>query len=65
MPKTKTINGKTFEIPDMELFCEKCGTTNFIYDDMKAPYLCDDCGAELDARPEPPPPDDGGTDEWA
>jgi transcription initiation factor TFIIIB Brf1 subunit/transcription initiation factor TFIIB len=33
---------------DYELYCEKCGTTNFIYDDMKPPYECDDCGAALD-----------------
>ena len=38
----------TFEIPELELFCEKCETTNFIYDDMKPPYKCDNCGAELE-----------------
>ena len=63
-PKTQTINGKTFEIPDMELYCEKCKTTNYIYCDMKPPCKCDNCGAELEViRPEPPM--DGGPDEWA
>ena len=46
-PKTITTGGKTFEVPDMELFCEKCETTNYIYSDMEPPYKCDNCGAEL------------------
>ena len=40
--------GKTFEIPKGQLYCEKCGTTNFIYDDMKPPYTCDNCAVLLD-----------------
>ena len=36
-----------FERPKYELFCEKCDTTNFIYDDMKEPYQCDNCKAPL------------------
>jgi len=40
--------GHKFEVPDAELFCEKCETTNFIYNDMKPPYKCDSCGAELE-----------------
>ncbi|MCL2243176.1 MAG: hypothetical protein FWC03_01755 [Treponema sp.] len=36
-----------FDTPDLELYCEKCGTTNFFYDDNEPPYLCDSCGAEL------------------
>jgi len=27
------VNGKKFEVPDLELYCEKCGTMNFFYDD--------------------------------
>jgi predicted Zn-ribbon and HTH transcriptional regulator len=42
-------NGKNFEVPSGEICCEKCGTTNFIYNDMKPPYKCDDCGSPLDA----------------
>jgi ribosomal protein S27E len=51
MSEKKTVKkgGKTFEVPDGEICCEKCGTTNFIYSDMKPPYKCDDCGASLDA----------------
>ena len=45
--KTMIINGKSFEVPKGQLYCEKCGTTNFIYDDMDPPYKCDDCGAVL------------------
>ena len=36
-----------FETPEQELYCEKCETTNYIYNDMKAPYKCDCCGEEL------------------
>jgi ribosomal protein S27E len=51
MSKKKTVKrgDKTIEVPDGEICCEKCGTTNFIYSDMKPPYKCDDCGAPLDA----------------
>jgi ribosomal protein S27E len=37
-----------FEIPHLELYCEKCDTSNFIYSDMKPPYKCDDCGSFLE-----------------
>jgi len=47
--KNVTVNGKNFEVPDEQLYCEKCGTTNYIYSDMKPPYKCDNCGTELDA----------------
>jgi len=36
-----------FDTPSRELYCEKCGTTSFFYDDNEPPYLCDCCGAEL------------------
>jgi ribosomal protein S27E len=51
MSEKKTVKkgDKTFEVPDGEICCEKCGTTNFIYSDMKPPYKCDDCGVPLDA----------------
>ena len=45
--KTVTIKGKKFEVPDGTLYCKKCKTTNFIYDDMKPPYFCADCGNPL------------------
>jgi ribosomal protein S27E len=47
--KTITLNGKTFEVPELELYCEKCETTNFFYSDNKPPYKCDNCGESLDA----------------
>ena len=46
-PKTVTTGGKTFEVPELELFCEICETTNYIYADMEPPYKCDNCGTEL------------------
>jgi len=46
--KTTIINGKSFEVPKGQIYCEKCGTTNFIYDDMNPPYKCDECGIVLD-----------------
>ena len=49
--KTETIQTAkgpmTFEIPDLELYCENCETTNFIYADMEPPYKCDQCGTAL------------------
>ena len=36
-----------FDMPTLQLYCKKCRTTNFFYDDNKPPYLCDSCGAEL------------------
>jgi ribosomal protein S27E len=36
-----------FETPDKTLYCEKCGTTNYIYSGMKMPYTCDNCGGPL------------------
>jgi ribosomal protein L37E len=47
--KTIKKGGKNIEVPDGQICCEKCGTTNFIYNDMKPPYQCDDCGFPLDA----------------
>jgi rRNA maturation endonuclease Nob1 len=47
--KTVTIHGKKFEVPGGSLYCKKCKTTNFIYDDMKPPYFCADCGKPLKA----------------
>ena len=37
-----------FDTPALELYCEKCETTNFFYDDNKPPYHCDRCGSELE-----------------
>jgi len=51
MPNKKTISvkGKKFEVPNGQLYCKKCKTTNFIYPDMKPPYFCADCGKPLKA----------------
>ena len=46
--KTIIIKGKSFEVPEGQLYCEKCGTTNFIYVDMNPPYKCDNCGVIMD-----------------
>ena len=46
---TVTVNGKQFEVPEGQLYCKKCKSTNFIYDDMNPPYFCADCGSPLDA----------------
>jgi Zn finger protein HypA/HybF involved in hydrogenase expression len=45
-----TLNNKKFEVPEFELYCEKCGTTSFFYDDNKQPYKCDNCGKLLDVE---------------
>jgi ribosomal protein S27E len=47
--KKMTVRGKemVFRIPEGSIFCEKCETTNFIYDDMKKPLECDNCGEFL------------------
>jgi rRNA maturation endonuclease Nob1 len=50
MKKTVTINGKKFEVPGGKLYCKKCKSVNFIYDDMKPPYFCADCGKPLKAE---------------
>jgi hypothetical protein len=50
MGRVITINGKKLEVPELELFCEKCGTTNYFYDDDKPPYHCDNCKNTLDAE---------------
>ena len=46
--KTVKVNGNTIEVPKGQIFCEKCGAVNFFYDDMKPPYMCDNCAAPLD-----------------
>jgi flagellar motor component MotA/DNA-directed RNA polymerase subunit RPC12/RpoP len=48
--ETVAVGNKKFEIPDREIRCYKCAATNFIYKDMKPPYICDECGAELDEK---------------
>ena len=54
-PKTITFNNKTFEVPDAEVLCEECGTTNYFYSDDKPPFRCDNCGVVLEnIRPETP-----------
>ena len=47
--KTVKVHGKKFEVPGGSLYCKKCKSTNFIYDDMKPPYYCADCGKPLKA----------------
>jgi ribosomal protein S27E len=47
--KTITLNEEKFDVPELELYCEKCRTTNFFYSDNKPPYKCDNCGELLDA----------------
>ena len=37
-----------FDVPNVELFCEKCETTNYFYKDNLSPFLCDVCGIELE-----------------
>ena len=49
-PKTVTINHKVFLVPAMQLYCKKCKTTNYFYEDDKPPYQCDNCGKELTAE---------------
>ena len=60
--KTVAVGGKTFEVPELQLLCEKCGTTNYFYSDNKPPYHCDNCGKELKTEPLL---DDFRPDEWA
>jgi HEPN domain-containing protein len=48
--KVVTINGKKLEVPELELYCTQCETTNFFYDDNKPPYHCDNCKNPLDAE---------------
>ena len=53
--KTETINGKVFHVPSDEVYCKKCKTTNYFYDDDLPPYKCDTCGKVLvKLRPDPP-----------
>ena len=49
MEKVVTLNEKKLEVPELELYCEKCRTTNFFYHDNKPPYHCDNCKNVLDA----------------
>jgi hypothetical protein len=45
-PKTITRGGKeiiVFDTPAIQLLCEKCGTTNYFYEDDKKSYHCDTC----------------------
>ena len=62
-PKTATIDGITFDIPDEEFLCEECDTINNFNDDEELkpfrdnppPFHCDNCGAKLKyTRPELP-----------
>ena len=48
MKETVIVNGKKFEIPEHQLYCEKCSTTNFFYYDNEPPYRCDNCKNPLD-----------------
>ena len=40
-------NTSDFEIPQQDSYCDKCGTTTYIYADINPPYKCDCCGEEL------------------
>ena len=48
-PQTTTINGKVFHVPADEVYCKKCKTTNYFYEDDLQPFKCDTCGADLTA----------------
>ena len=37
-----------FENPKLQLYCEKCGTSNYYYTGEWAPYYCNECGKWLD-----------------
>ncbi|MDR3019426.1 MAG: hypothetical protein LBU66_00815, partial [Treponema sp.] len=41
--QVKKGNKLVFEEPAQELFCENCGTSNFIFSNDKAPYKCSYC----------------------
>ena len=45
-----------FEIPQQDSYCDKCGTTTYIYTDMTPPYKCDFCGEELPQIEKDTPP---------
>lgn len=47
--KKVIIRGKemVFEVPEKELYCEKCETTNYIYENIDMPHECDNCGELL------------------
>jgi len=49
---------KHFEKPEGYAYCEKCETTNYIYDDMKPPYKCDGCGSLLEREDKLPDSDE-------
>ena len=54
MKEKTTLEGNNFkfDIPEHQLYCEKCGTTNYFYSDNKPPYHCDNCGNELETEKE-------------
>ncbi|GHV89499.1 hypothetical protein AGMMS50268_00020 [Spirochaetia bacterium] len=41
------IRPPKFDIPKYQLFCEKCGTTSYFYNDKMPPFHCAECGLEL------------------
>jgi len=47
--KTETVNHKIFDIPSEQVYCKKCKTTNYFYEDDEPHYKCDTCGADLTA----------------
>ena len=54
-PKTATVDGITFIIPNDEFLCEDCETTNYVSKDDLPPFHCNECGKPLNyVRPEPP-----------
>jgi ribosomal protein S27E len=40
-----------FDVPIEQIYCGKCKTTNYFYDDNATPFHCDGCGLEL-TKPE-------------
>jgi len=40
-------SNRKLDTPSLTLFCQKCETTNYFYDNNKPPYICDRCKAEL------------------
>jgi|GEM_PF-6335801 len=41
------ISNMKFETPSLQLYCKKCKTTNYFYDDNEPPCKCDRCGTVL------------------
>ena len=54
-PETITVQGKTFDVPDFNMYCEEDETTHFFHEDDLPPFSCNDCGVKIPyVRSEPP-----------